>query len=94
MVALRELQAEKVKEAERSFAILVELSQMEELPEDWEARKALNESVMNRVLGLPKAITDTTGVQTIRVEYVKRANGGTDGNAPSAGSDSSRSETV
>lgn len=58
MVALRKLQGEKVEAAERSFAILVELAHMERLPKDWEARKELNESVMNRIWGLPKARTE------------------------------------
>lgn len=90
MMRLRKLQEEKVDEAERSFAILAELAQMEKLPKDWDARKVLCESVMNRVWGLPKARNENeqSGTQKIVVEYVKRTNGAADGNAPSPTADS------
>lgn len=61
MMALRNLQEEKVEAAEQSFAILVELAHMERLPKDWQARKELNESVMNRIWGLPKTKSELTG---------------------------------
>lgn len=61
MIALRKLQEEKVEEAERSFAILAEMAQMERLPKDWEARRQLCNDVMSRVWGMPKAKTELSG---------------------------------
>jgi hypothetical protein len=67
MMALRELQAEKVAEAERSFAIVAEMAQMDDLPKDWAARLELCNSVMNRVWGTPKAHTEISGTTTQNV---------------------------
>jgi hypothetical protein len=90
MMRLRQLQEDKVQEAERAFAVLVEMSQMERLPKDWAGRRELCNDVMNRVWGTPKARSENeaSGTQTIRVEYVKRSISGTNGAPPETATDS------
>lgn len=73
MMRLRKLQEEKVDEAERSFAILAELAQMEKLPKDWDARRTLCNDVMNRVWGAPKTKQEISGDNGKPFEIILRA---------------------
>lgn len=52
------------------------------------------EYISERVEGKVKELTEHSGTQTIKVEYVKRTNGAIDRDAPGASANSERSETV